>query len=332
MPTSTPSYHSPIYKTSTLKIMITPPSATLLWMLFALTASLIVGSAARAVSLRGADPVLRRKRFASLRTWWILTLVLCGCLLAGRLGICLLLGVASLVAFYEYAGMLGIRSSERPALIASLVIGSLNYLLILFDQAAAFVVFVPLCGLTVIALVQLLQGKTKGYIRTTGGIFWGIMVLFYGIGHAAYLFIHPAFIAGPAGPAGWFLFLLILTEVNDIFQALVGRSIGAHKRHLITPTVSPQKTWEGFLGGMLVTLILACLLAPWLTTLEKIPEALLAGFVIAVAGFFGDINMSGIKRDSGVKDSSNLLPGMGGLIDRLDSLTFTAPAFVYLLA
>ena len=83
---------------------------------------------------------------------------------------------------------------------------------------------------------------------------------------------------------------------------------------------------------MLVTLILACLLAPWLTTLEKIPEALLTGFVIAVAGFFGDINMSGIKRDSGVKDSSNLLPGMGGLIDRLDSLTFTAPAFVYLLA
>ena len=313
-------------------MMMTPPTPSLLWVLAALAVSLIVGSAARVVSLRGADPVLRRKRFASLRTWWILTLVLCGCLLAGRLGICLLLGIASLVAFYEYAGMLGIRRSERPALIAALIIGSINYLLILFDQAAAFVVFVPLCGLTVIALVQLLQGKTKDYIRTTGGIFWGMMVLFYGIGHAAYLFIHPTFAAGPAGPAGWLLFLLILTEANDIFQALVGRSIGAHKRHLITPTVSPQKTWEGFLGGMLMTLVLACLLAPWLTTLDKIPGALLAGLVIAVAGFFGDINMSGIKRDSGVKDSSKLLPGMGGLVDRVDSLTFTAPAFVYLLA
>ena len=80
-----------------------------------------------------------------------------------------------------------------------------------------------------------------------------------------------------------------------------------------------------------MTLILACMLAPWLTTLDMIPGALLAGLVIAVAGFFGDINMSGIKRDSGVKDSSKLLPGMGGLIDRLDSLTFTAPVFVYLL-
>ncbi len=312
-------------------MMITSPSPTLLWMLVALTASLVVGSAARAVSLRGADAVLRRKRFASLRTWWILTLVLCGCLLAGRLGVCLLLSVASLVAFYEYAGLLGIRGSERPALIAAYVIGGINYLLILFGQAAAFVVFVPLCALTTLALVQLLQGKTTGYIRTTGGIFWGMMVLFYGMGHAAYLFIHPAFASGPAGPAGWFLYLLILTEANDIFQALVGRSIGAHKRHRITPTVSPQKTWEGFFGGMLATLTLACLLAPWLTTLNGLSETLLTGLVVAVAGFFGDINMSGIKRDSGVKDSSKLLPGMGGLVDRLDSLTFTAPAFVYLM-
>ena len=80
-----------------------------------------------------------------------------------------------------------------------------------------------------------------------------------------------------------------------------------------------------------MTVMLACVLAPWLTTLAELQGALLVGVVIAVAGFFGDINMSGIKRDSGVKDSSQLLPGMGGLLDRIDSLTFTAPAFVYLM-
>ena len=137
--------------------------------------------------------------------------------------------------------------------------------------------------------------------------------------------------------------LLVLTESNDIFQALIGRLFGAHKRHRITPTISPNKTWEGFLGGLLVTITLALLLAPWMTDLGRVagpfdlPEPLrpwiaplLAALLIAVAGFFGDINMSAIKRDAGVKDSSKLMPGMGGLIDRVDSLTITAPVFVRL--
>lgn len=324
--------------------MITSPPLTLLWMLSALLALLVVGSVARFVNLRKADETLRRKRIASLRTWWMILIVVGVCLLAGRLGVCLLLTIVSLVAFFEYAELLGVSATERPAVVAAYGITVINYLLILFDQAAAFVVFVPLAALTIIALVQLLQGKAHGYIRTTGAIFWGMMVLFYGMAHAAYLFIHPAFAGGPAGPFGWFLYLLILTEANDIFQALVGRSLGGHKRHRITPTISPNKTWEGFIGGMAMTLLLALLLAPWLTTLGELPwpsvlpdfwqqwmGPLVAGFVIAIAGFFGDINMSGIKRSSGVKDSSKLLPGMGGFIDRIDSLTFTAPAFVYLL-
>ena len=139
-------------------------------------------------------------------------------------------------------------------------------------------------------------------------------------------------------------FLLILTEANDIFQAIVGRAMGRHKRHRIASVISPNKTWEGFIGGIAVTLFLAVLLAPWLTTLNRagaslaLPGALQpwigplgAGMVIGIAGFFGDINMSGIKRDCGAKDGSAVLPGMGGIVDRVDSLTFTAPAFVYLV-
>lgn len=311
--------------------MITLPATTLLWVLGAMLAALLVGSALRLVNLHNIDQTLRRKRLASLRTWWILATLGGGCLLAGRLGVCLLLTVASLVAFYEYAGLLGIRDSERPAVITAYTIAVINYLFILFGQVSAFVTFVPLGALVIISVVQILQGKTKDYIRTTGAILWGMMVLFYGMGHAAYIFIHPAFASGPAGPAGWFLYLVVLTESHDIFQALVGRSIGAHKRHLITPILSPKKTWEGFLGGLAATLVLAILLAPWLTTLNTIKQPLAVGLVIAIAGFFGDINMSGIKRNSGVKDSSKLLPGMGGVVDRIDSLTFTAPAFVYLL-
>ena len=311
--------------------MISSLSPTLLWVLGAVLVSLTLGSFARVLSLRSADESLRLQRLACLRTWWLLALIVGGSLLLGRLGVCLLLAAASLVAFREYANLLGIRESERPALIAADVIAVINYLLILLNQASAFVLFIPVGSLAILALVQIFQGKTAGYILTTGEIFWGMMVVFYGMSHAAYIFIHPAFASGPAGPAGWFLYLLILTEGNDIFQAIIGRAIRSNKRHLITPTVSPKKTWEGFFGGAAMTIMLACVLAPWLTTLDELQGALLVGVVIAVAGFFGDINMSGIKRDSGVKDSSQLLPGMGGLLDRIDSLTFTAPAFVYLM-
>ena len=312
--------------------MITAPTQTLLWAINVLLVSLLVGTLTRWISLRHASPGLRHQRFASLRTWWILALLVGTAVLAGRLGVCLLFLTASIIALREYATLLGVAQTERPCLIAGYGLSVVNYLLILFNQGAAFMVFMPLAAVTLLALVQILQGKAPGYIRTTGAMFWGIMVINYGMAHACYLFIHPAFAAGPAGPAGWFLYLLILTEANDIAQALVGRSTHAGKRgHPITPTLSPHKTWEGFCGGLLATPLLALCLAPWLTTLDSVHGALLTGLCIAVAGFFGDINMSGIKRDSGVKDGSALLPGMGGLIDRIDSLTFSAPAYVYWL-
>jgi phosphatidate cytidylyltransferase len=324
--------------------MITIPSPALLWILGATFAALVTGSVIRFVSLRNADEKLRRKRFASLRTWWMVALAVAAALLAGRVGVCTLLAAVGILAFREYVTMLGLHESERPAIFAACLIVLINYLLILFNRADAFLIFVPLASLATLAVVQLVQGKAKGYIRTTGALFWGLIVLGYGMSHAAYLFILPASSTGPAGPAGWFLFLLILTEADDIFQAIIGRTFGANKRHLIAPVVSPNKTWEGLLGGMLVTMALAVLLAPWLTTLKNTPGPLalseawqpwvgpaLIGILITVAGYFGDINMSAVKRDSGVKDSSKMLPGMGGLNDRVDSLTFTAPAFVYFL-
>jgi phosphatidate cytidylyltransferase len=76
------------------------------------------------------------------------------------------------------------------------------------------------------------------------------------------------------------------------------------------PKVSPNKTWEGFLGGLVTTTLLATLLAPWLTPLT-FGQSIFFGALIATAGFFGDVTLSALKRDLGIKDSGNILPGHG---------------------
>ncbi|MBI3437476.1 MAG: phosphatidate cytidylyltransferase [Proteobacteria bacterium] len=103
-------------------------------------------------------------------------------------------------------------------------------------------------------------------------------------------------------------------------------------RHKIAPRVSPNKTWEGAIGGCLTTTALFVWLAPYFTPLRDLPVLLLIGGVLPMLGFLGDITMSAIKRDLGVKDASNLLPGHGGILDRVDSLTFTAPWYFHMLA
>ena len=169
-----------------------------------------------------------------------------------------------------------------------------------------------------------------------------LLLLVYAPSFAVMLWNIPPDRSAGVGPVGWFLYLIILTEMNDIAQAFFGRHWGERR---IAPVVSPFKTWVGFYGGVATTVTLAVLLAPFLTffggdavfredgvsyaeaTTAGLAHALVAGLLVSVTGFFGDINLSAVKRDAGVKDSGALLPGQGGILDRIDSLTFTAPAF-----
>jgi len=324
--------------------MTTAAEPALLWAIAILFGSLCIGSIIRFIALRNAETATRKKRLASLRTWWMLAALVSVGLLFGRLGICLLLLGASCAAWNELTRMLGPREEDRLAIHAGYVLIVLNYTLILLDKGNLYLVFLPVAGILVLAFCLLSQGEPKGYISSAGALLWGLLFLGYGVSHAAYLTILPAASTGPMGPAGWILFLVILTESDDIFQAVIGRLFGSHKRHRISPVISPNKTWEGFIGGFLVILVLALLLAPWFTTLTaqagpiNLPDSLqaivapaLVAVLISIAGFFGDINMSAIKRDSGVKDSSGMLPGMGGIIDRIDSISMTAPVYVYFI-
>jgi phosphatidate cytidylyltransferase len=120
-------------------------------------------------------------------------------------------------------------------------------------------------------------------------------------------------------------FLALVTQLSDVFQFVFGKWLG---RRRIAPKVSPNKTWGGFLGGIATATFLGGGLW-WITPFEPLEAALLA-LLVALSGFAGDLSMSAIKRDRGVKDFGTLLEGHGGVMDRMDSLSFAAPVFFHL--
>jgi len=119
------------------------------------------------------------------------------------------------------------------------------------------------------------------------------------------------------------LFLFFITASNDIFQYFSGKKYGCHPLAL---NLSPHKTWEGALGGLVLTTITSMLTLPYIIEVSGLTAAR-TGFVISILGIAGDLNISYLKRRANAKDSGTSLPGHGGLLDRIDSLIFTAPGF-----
>jgi phosphatidate cytidylyltransferase len=128
----------------------------------------------------------------------------------------------------------------------------------------------------------------------------------------------------PSG-ANLVLFLIILTKGGDMGAYFIGTAIG---KHLLIPRISPKKTKEGTIGGFLITLILSILCKPLLPDLSYW-QLLVAGILIGTVTPIGDLAESLFKRDCGVKDSGGSLPGLGGILDMMDSLLLTSPILYF---
>lgn len=309
---------------------------TLGWLLVGVFAALGTGSLARLVSLQGKPQELVRNRVGSLKTWWIIAPTFAAAVVLGQMAVAVVFAIVGVLAVSEYARLVSSSTvdGDLKRIALSLIPG--HYLLICFEYTTAALLFLPIGGLLVLSVSRTATGRVDGFTRDVPAWYWGLILLVYGPSFAVMLWTIPPDQSAGVGPVGWFLYLMILTEMNDIAQAFFGRHWGNRR---IAPAVSPFKTWVGFYGGVATSVTLAVLLAPFLTSFggdaiafdeslsAGFAHAVAAGLLIAVAGFFGDINLSAVKRDAGVKDSGTLLPGQGGILDRIDSLTFTAPAF-----
>lgn len=307
-------------------------SPQLLWAIACLFGALTVGSLFRFLKLRRHSDGGADSHFKSVRSWWALAGLLSVALLLGHLGVLTLLAVAAILSLREYIQIIGWKSVGVLTVWLVYAFVPLYYCLLFCGYSEWIRSIAPVAILILLGGVRAWLGLTVGFVRATAAMIWGVMLFVYCLSHAYFLLVLPGLPVSWAGDLGWFLYLVLLTEINDISQALIGRACGRTK---IAPLTSPNKTLEGLLGGIAVTTILAVLLAPWLTSfMQKSWNggailSVLSGLLIAFFGFLGDLNKSGIKRDAGIKDSGTILPGQGGIMDRVDSLTFSAPIFYY---
>lgn len=235
-----------------------------------------------------------------------------------------LFGFISFLALREFITLLETRPTDRGALFWLFPAIVIQYCWVGMQWYGMFIIFIPVWLFLFIPLRLVLAGETAGFIRSAGVINWVAMMTIFSLSHVAFLM--QLKVPGVGHGLGYVLSLVIMTALNDVFQFIWGKLLGGPK---IIPAVSPGKTWSGFLGGMATSALLASFLLPLLTPYGRLAGAGV-GALLAGCGFIGDLVESAVKRDIGVKDSGSSLPGHGGILDRVDSLTYTAPVFFHL--
>jgi phosphatidate cytidylyltransferase len=295
--------------------------------LFVMVGLLVLASVISTAFVRFRPEQDYRELRQRVRTWWWIVAVFTLALLFNRAVSVWVFGFVSFLAFKEYLSLIPTRRADHRVLFWAYLAIPAQYYWVWLGWYGMFIIFIPVFMLLLLPMRMVLIGETQGFLRAVGTLHWGLMVTVFGLSHMAYLLDLPIAINPAGGVAGLLIYLVFLTEINDVSQYVWGKSFGKRK---IIPKVSPGKTAAGFIGGVLTTVILAVVVAPYLTPLS-IYEALGAGVIIGIAGFIGDVTISSLKRDLGVKDSGSILPGHGGILDRLDSLTYTAPLFFHYL-
>ena len=263
---------------------------------------------------------------ARTRAWWKMCAIFALTLLIGRIGSLVLFGLLSLLALREYITLVPTRRGDHRTLLWSFfIITPLQYYLVGIKWYGFFAIMIPVFAFVFVPTRIAMSGDTEHFLERAAKIQFGLMICAFCLSHAPALLILD--IPGFAGRnAQLLLYLVLVDQMSDVLQYVWGKLAGKHK---IAPSVSPNKTWEGFLGGVATATLLGAALW-WATPFTPLQSAGMS-LVITLLGFAGGLVMSAIKRDAGVKDFGAVIEGHGGILDRIDSLCFAAPIFFHLV-
>jgi phosphatidate cytidylyltransferase len=245
--------------------------------------------------------------------------------LAGTYATLVMFALISFFALREFITLTPTRLGDHRALsVAFFVLVPVQYWLIGDDWYALFAIFIPVYAFLLLPALSALSEDAENFLERTAKIQWGIMITIYCISHAPALLLLD--IAGYEGQNALLLFYLVLVvQLSDVLQYVFGKLFGKTK---IAPVISPSKTVEGFVGGALsATLVGAAMW--WITPFTPLQSAGMA-FIIVLMGFLGGLSLSAVKRSMGAKDWGTMIEGHGGMLDRMDSISFAAPIFFHL--
>ncbi len=262
-----------------------------------------------------------------VKSWWVMAIFFFSAILVNPQITIVFFALMSFWALKEYITIIDTRRADHRALLWAFLCIPIQYYWVISKWYLMFLIFIPVYMFLFIPSRLVLTEQTQGFLASSAKIQWGLWAFVFSISHLAYLSVMPKIGGTLANGQSLLLFLVIVTQGNDVLQFIWGKSLGRHK---ILPKVSPNKTSEGFWGGTLSTAFLSLFLR--FLTPFSIVECLFFAYCIAIAGFFGDVVMAAVKRDAGVKDYGQMIPGHGGVLDRLNSLCYTAPIFFHQMA
>jgi phosphatidate cytidylyltransferase len=263
------------------------------------------------------------------RSWLVMAPLLLGAVFAGRAATIVGVTLLAFLGFKEFAratglyrdwwmtgavylGLLGVAASS---LLPDPGDGSPGWF--------GFFMAAPVFAICFILMIPILRNQTAGQLQALS---LGVVGFIY----IGWMFGHLGFLANSDHAYGYLLYLVFAVEVNDVAAFTFGRLFGRQGRHKLRGNISPNKTWEGALGALVVSLAL-----PWALRFS-FPhfgplQLLWTGVIVGVGGQLGDLSISVIKRDLGLKDMGAMIPGHGGVLDRIDSLIYTAPLFFHMV-
>lgn len=262
---------------------------------------------------------------ARIKAWWVMVAIFALSFGLGKSATVVLFALTSFYTLREFVSLTPTRAADHLLLVGAFyVLLPLQYWLIWTDWYALFTILIPVYGFLLLPSLAALKGDAEQFLLRVSRIQWALMLTVYCISHAPALIMLD--IPGYDGQGFLLLFFLItVAQLSDVMQYVFGKLTGRTK---IAPVVSPSKTVEGLVGGGL-SAVLAGASLWWITPFAPV-EAAAMGLAIVAMGFLGGLALSAVKRSMGVKDWGTMISGHGGVLDRMDSLSFAAPVFFHL--
>lgn len=265
--------------------------------------------------------------WATYQSWLIMAPLALGFIFAGRILVIIFFCVLAALGFKEFARATGLYRDWPMTLVVYLGITAVGITSLMRqpqgdepgDGWYGLFIVLPVYAVALILLVPIACNLVAGQLQR-------VSLAIVGFIYIGWMFGHLAFLANATDAYGYLLYIIFATEINDVAAFTFGKLFG---KHPLRSKISPKKTWEGAIGALAVSMIL-----PWVLRFSfphfGTTQLIMTGLIVGVGGQLGDLAISVIKRDIGIKDMGAGIPGHGGILDRIDSLIYVAPLFFHM--